>query len=207
MKLKIKSFREITLVLPKRISLKLGYDFANTEYPWICAQIAKLDKPVLFDHGVLFPFLGEEHQIIHAPHLRGFVWAEDGNLFVTGHKEHIPRRVKDWASKEAKSILTIKSDEYAEKIGVKVRRISIRDQKSRWGSCSSSGNLNFSWRLILMPEQVIDYIVAHEVAHLRHMNHSPDFWKLVSEICPLMEQSRHWLKINGTSLHKYGATI
>lgn len=206
MKLKIKSFREITLVLPKRVSLKSGYNFADTEYSWIREQILKLDKPVLFDHGVVFPILGEEHQIIHAPNSRGFVWAEDGKLFVTGHREHIPRRVKDWAAKEIKSILITKSDKYAAKIGVRVRKITVRDQRSRWGSCSSSGNLNFSWRLILMPEHVIDYIVAHEVAHLRHMNHSSDFWGLVADICPSMQQSRQWLKKNGTPLHKYGAT-
>jgi hypothetical protein len=93
---------------------------------------------------------------------------------------------------------------YADRLGVRLKRISIRDQTSRWGSCSTTGALSFSWRLILAPRYVLDYLAAHEVAHLIEMNHSPRFWRLLHRICPDMRRAKVWLDLNGADLHRYG---
>ena len=84
------------------------------------------------------------------------------------------------------------------------KRVILRDTKSRWGSCTTDGVLSFSWRLILAPRHVMDYVVAHEVAHLREMNHGPRFWKLCEEICRTVDGARAWLEENGTDLYRYG---
>ncbi|HEY8013860.1 MAG TPA: M48 family metallopeptidase, partial [Dongiaceae bacterium] len=88
--------------------------------------------------------------------------------------------------------------------GKRIRRIGVRDPRSRWGSCSPDGVLNFSWRLILAPRFVMDYVVAHEVAHLRELNHGPRFWRLAETLCPDMDRARDWLAIYGPGLHRYG---
>jgi len=207
MKLKIRSNGSVELVLPKRASLKRGYEFVVSEKVWVARMVQNVEPSVAFAPGISLPILGIPHTLSHAPEMRRGVWQEDGNIFVSGEIAHFPRRLRDWIKREAKQILIRKVDYYAEKIDKPVRRITIRDQKSRWGSCSSAGNLNFSWRLLLMPEKVMSYIVAHEVAHLEHMNHSQEFWELVESLCPDMEESKHWLKMNGTSLHKYDTTI
>lgn len=207
MKLQVKATRDVVLVLPKRMPLKAGYIFVRDEYPWICEQVGNLEDPVSFHPGNSIPIFGTPHEIVHVPKIRGYVWREEQQILVAGGLEHVPRRVKDWASREIKKEIGEKAINYGQMLGVPIRKITIRDQKSRWGSCSSAGNLNFSWRLIMMPARVVDYIVAHEVTHLVHMNHSAEFWDLLRTICPEMQDSKRWLKENGTSLHKYGATM
>jgi predicted metal-dependent hydrolase len=113
----------------------------------------------------------------------------------------LPRRVLDFLKKQAREDLSNAIDFHAERLGVKPKSISIRDSKTRWGSCSSNGTLSFSWRIILAPSDILDYLAAHEVAHLREMNHSPRFWKLVEDTCPHTKQSRAWLKAHGAILH------
>jgi len=205
MKLRVSASREVTLVLPKRISLKKGLVFLEQEKLWIAEQVAKIQPSIAFEDGVIIPIQGKNYQIFHAPNRRGLVWVEGEKMIVAGKSEHVSRRVKNWILQEVKSVISEKAYAFAEEIQVEVRRIAIKDQKSRWGSCSSRGNLNFSWRLLLMPEGVLDYVVAHEVAHLRHMNHSPEFWALVQKMHPEMEQSKQWLKQKGVLFHKYGA--
>jgi len=112
--------------------------------------------------------------------------------------------VTDWLKAEAKSIITPLCLEKAETIGKRVRRVMVRDQRSRWGSCGSNGHLSFNWRLILAPEAVLDYVVAHEVAHLVEMNHSPAFWEVVDELTPHLKIGRTWLNRRGQQLYRYG---
>jgi predicted metal-dependent hydrolase len=112
--------------------------------------------------------------------------------------------VLDYLKREARKELQKASLYYAQALGVKVRRLSIRDQSSRWGSCTSAGSLSFSWRLILAPSRVLDYLAAHEVAHLVEMNHSAKFWRLVRRICPDHEAAKAWLDAHGADLHRYG---
>lgn len=87
---------------------------------------------------------------------------------------------------------------------VKFRRIGVRDQKSRWGSCSPDGHLSYSWRLIMAPPHVLDYVAAHEVAHLRHMNHGIRFWRLVLQHCDRVHEAKRWLRANAEDIHRYG---
>ena len=113
----------------------------------------------------------------------------------------------DYLKREARQDLHKASLAYAEALGVRVKRVSIRDQSSRWGSCTSAGSLSFSWRLILAPPYVLDYLAAHEVAHLVEMNHSPRFWRVVARICPSVERAKNWLDTYGNDLHRYGIRI
>jgi predicted metal-dependent hydrolase len=112
--------------------------------------------------------------------------------------------VHDFLKREARRDLQKAAERYADMLDVKVKRLSIRDQSSRWGSCTSSGSLSFSWRLILAPPFVLDYLAAHEVAHLVEMNHSPRFWKVVARICNHVERAKRWLDAEGNDLHRYG---
>jgi predicted metal-dependent hydrolase len=137
------------------------------------------------------------------------VWTETGAggealLCVAGLVPHIGRRVGDFLRREAKRDLEAASRRYAAALGLGFRRVTVRDQSSRWGSCSTTGMLSFSWRLILAPCEVLDYLAAHEVAHLIEMNHSPKFWRLVQRICPYHQGAKAWLDVHGADLHRYG---
>jgi predicted metal-dependent hydrolase len=114
------------------------------------------------------------------------------------------RRVRDFLEREAKRDLQAAVARHTAALGIPARRITVRDTRSRWGSCSAKGYLNFSWRLILAPPFVLDYLAAHEVAHLKEMNHSPRFWREVHALCPRTEEAERWLKRHGTDLHRYG---
>jgi hypothetical protein len=112
--------------------------------------------------------------------------------------------VHEWLKSEAKREIETKAREKAEAIGKKIKKISIRDTKSRWGSCTDEGELAFSWRLVFAPKHVLDYVVAHEVAHLKEMNHGPRFWKLCKELARSINPARDWLEEHGTELYRYG---
>ncbi len=124
-------------------------------------------------------------------------------LCVSGQHEHAPRRLRDWLVKQAHEELSKRVAVHTGNLGLQARRVTVRDQTSRWGSCSSGRVLSFSWRLILAPSFVLDYVAAHEVAHLKEMNHGPRFWSLVRKTMPRMEEARRWLKKHGAELHRY----
>lgn len=201
--------REAVLTIPPRGSFREAREFAEKHGAWIAARLDRLPRAAPFKHGVEVPLRGAVHAIAHRRGARGTVWTEnDGDgrrlLCVAGHAEHVARRITDHLKREAKRDLEAAVARYADRLGVKVRRISIRDQASRWGSCSTTGVLSFSWRLVLAPRYVLDYLAAHEVAHLQEMNHSARFWKLLGRICPDMERAKAWLDVHGTDLHRYG---
>jgi predicted metal-dependent hydrolase len=202
------SDREAILTMPPRGTLAEAREFAERHGAWIAARLGRLPKAAPFAPGVFVPLRGVEHRIVHRAG-RGTVWTETRDsgeriLCVAGGTEHIDRRVHDFFKREARHHLTKASHAYAEQLGVKVTRITIRDQSSRWGSCTSAGSLSFSWRLILAPPYVLDYLAAHEVAHLVEMNHSPRFWRVVARICPQMERAKKWIDTYGNDLHRYG---
>ena len=128
-------------------------------------------------------------------------------ICVSGGQAHGSRRLADWLRGQAKVDLTSRTLYHAGNLSCQPKRISVRDQSTRWGSCSSTGTISYSWRLIFAPEFVLDYVAAHEVAHLREMNHGPRFWRLVRETMPEMQKARAWLKQNGAELHKFGASV
>ena len=125
-------------------------------------------------------------------------------MCVAGQTPHIDRRVSDFLRREAKRELEDASRRFARELGLAIQRVTVRDQSSRWGSCSTTGMLSFSWRLILAPTHVLEYLAAHEVAHLVEMNHSPRFWRLVQRLCPAHARAKAWLDVHGTDLHRYG---
>jgi hypothetical protein len=122
---------------------------------------------------------------------------------VSGRPEHAARRLRDWLHAEARSDLDARVGWHARSLGLTPRRITVRDQSSRWGSCSTTGALSFSWRLVLAPPMILDYVAAHEVAHLAEMNHGPRFWALVARTMPQMDEARRWLQVYGMDLHRY----
>lgn len=125
-------------------------------------------------------------------------------ICVSGGEQHGPRRLADWLRTQAKTDLTQRAHHHAANLGCQAKRISVRDQSTRWGSCSTTGTISFSWRLIFAPAFVLDYVAAHEAAHLREMNHGPRFWRLVRNTMPDMQKARAWLKQNGAELHRFG---
>src|SRR4051794_7999330 len=195
--------RDVLLTMPARGTLKAAKEFAQRHAAWIGVRLARLPKPVAFQPGESVPLRGVDHRIVHRPEMRGVVWVEGQAICVAGEARHAPRRVADWLKREARRDLEAAVAHHAAAAGVKPSRLSLRDTTSRWGSCSSKGALNFSWRLILAPPYVLDYLAAHEVAHMRHMNHSPLFWALTRRLYPETDRAEAWLKAHGSSLHRF----
>jgi predicted metal-dependent hydrolase len=201
--------REVVLTIPPRGSLKEARDFAQKHGAWIAARLKRLPEAAPFAHGIEVPLRGVAHRIVHRRGQRGTVWTETGEhgarlLCVAGEPPHLDRRIADFLKREARRDLEAASRRHAQALGVAIRRVSVRDQSSRWGSCSNTGVLSFSWRLILAPPYVLDYLAAHEVAHLVELNHSSRFWRLVTKLYPGHERAKAWLDTHGTDLHRYG---
>jgi predicted metal-dependent hydrolase len=198
--------RAVVLTMPRRGSVREAKAFAERNGGWIAARLKRLPQAIPFADGIEVPLRGVMHAIAHRPGTRGTVWAEtDGPLLcVAGDAAHVGRRVRDFLKREAKRDLEAASRRYAAALGVAIKRVAVRDQASRWGSCTTGGVLSFSWRLILAPPNVLDYLAAHEVAHLVEMNHSRRFWRLVARICPDWEAAKVWLTAHGSALHRYG---
>ncbi len=199
---------DVVLTLPPRADLHTAADFARRNGGWIAARLARLPENIDLGPGVVVPFRGVDHRIVARPGSRGTAWADATPagrpiLVTAGGEEHCGRRVRDFLKKEAKRDLEEAVLRHSAALHAKPGKITLRDTTSRWGSCSSTGRLNFSWRLILAPPFVLDYLAAHEVAHLREMNHSPKFWRLVQRLCPRTDEAEAWLKRNGAGLHRY----
>jgi predicted metal-dependent hydrolase len=200
---------EAVLTMPPRGSLREARSFAEKHGAWIAARLGRLPKAVPFAPNVMIPLRGVPHRIVHRRGIRGTVWTETNDrgehlLCAAGELPHLSRRVGDFLMREARRDLEAAARRYVAMLGVSARRITVRDQSSRWGSCSTMGALSFSWRLILAPPYVLDYLAAHEVAHLIEMNHSPKFWRLVDRICPTVRRAKVWLDVHGADLHRYG---
>jgi predicted metal-dependent hydrolase len=182
--------------------------FLDRHTPWLADRLETSVKPVAFVRGAIIPLRGVNHRIVPTGKVRGVVEVgeHDGELalLVPGAPEHRSRRLIDWLKVEAEKDLEKRCKQYAATLGVTVKSIMMRSQATRWGSCSSSGKLNFNWRLILAPSYVLDYVAAHEVAHLVEMNHSADFWKTVEIALPSMARGRDWLRAHGRELMVYG---
>ncbi|CAO3412978.1 M48 family metallopeptidase [Azospirillum doebereinerae] len=194
----------VQVVIPVGVSETDARHFIGRHDGWLRARMAALPPSLPFQDGASVPYLGVEHPIRHAPELRGATRIEAGAILVGGQAEHVPRRVRDFLIQEAKRELAARARDKAALLGARVAAVTVRDTRSRWGSCSSTGRLSFSWRLILTPEPVLDYVVGHEVAHLREMNHSARFWALCASLTAGVEAPRAWLKANGTRLLRYG---
>ena len=192
------------LVLPRRAALRDGLDFAAVKTTWILDQIDALPAPVPFAPGAVIPVLGRDHVIRHRPKARRGVWRKDGVIWTSGRAEHLSRRIRDFLQAEVRHELSNRAQGKAAKIDRKVRRVRIGDMSSRWGSCGPDGSLKFSWRLVFAPEAVLDYVVAHEVAHLKIMNHGAGFWALTAQLTADVAGARRWLREQGNVVLRYG---
>lgn len=195
---------ELQLVLPQRVPLREGLDFAERKVDWIRDQLAALAPQRPFVDGAVVPYLGAPQIIRHVPGARRGVWREAGSIWVSGDGDYLPRRVTDFLKRAARDEITARARAKAATVERPFARVTLRDTRSRWGSCSASGELSFSWRLIMAPEAVLDYVVAHEVAHLVHMNHSRRFWTLVARLTAEVDGPERWLRDEGNGLLRYG---
>ncbi|MBP5399176.1 MAG: M48 family metallopeptidase [Alphaproteobacteria bacterium] len=191
------------LTVPKYCSKKQAVNFVKAQEKWIEEHLQKLPTRKPFEEGEKISFNGCELELRHCQNLRAGVQIENGYLLVSGEKTFFARRVRDFIKEQAQKILYQMSIEKAAKLQCKVKRVIIKDTKSRWGSCSSLNNINYNWRIMLAPPLVIDYLTAHEVAHLKHQDHSPEFWKCVDELAKDAAYGRQWLKKNAESLNRY----
>lgn len=196
----------VELVLPRRGSQREALRFLEANRPWIEKRLAALPPRTAFADGATIPVFDLPHVIRHLGHVRGRgpAWIEAGEIRVAGDPAFLARRVRDCLRDLARRELTGRAQALATSIGLKVKRVSVRDTTTRWGSCARTGNLSFSWRLIFAPEAVLDYVVAHEVAHLVEMNHGARFWRLVERLHPEPKTQRLWLNRNRARLLRIG---
>ena len=194
----------VTLTAPTAAKLPEARRFMSKRTRWIAERRAEAQKMIPFTPGSVIPFLGNMHTIVHDADANDLVRIKEGQILVGGVRSSISRLIIRFLKSEALRRLTLSTNKYADLSGKKVQRISVRDAKTRWGSCSADGRLSFSWRLVMAPENVLDYVAAHEVAHLAHMNHSDQYWAHLAEIFPDFKVAEIWLKKNGPSLRCYG---
>src|SRR5487761_47129 len=196
----------VILTLPRYASFAAALRFLEDNRGWIEQRLDELPPRVAFADGVEIPILGVPHVIRHraASRGRGAAWLEPGALCVAGDPSHLARRVTDFLRELARHELGRRAGAMAAAIGRRVLRISVRDTKTRWGSCAHDGALGFSWRLILAPAAVVDYVIAHEIAHLKHMNHGTRFWRAVEDLAPGSGAQRSWLRRNRARLLRFG---
>lgn len=192
------------LTLPERARWADAEAFLLRHRNWLAARLPRAARSKRLEAGEEVPVRGVPHLVVGTGKLRGRVeivpLAGLPELHVPGAPQHQPRRLFDWLKAEALSDLGERSSFHAKRLGVAVKDIKLRSQSSRWGSCSSTGSINYNWRLILAPPFVLDYVAAHEVAHLLEMNHSDAFWATVTRTLPDMERGRAWLKAHGRQL-------
>ena len=193
----------LVMTLPKRTGLSEALRFVGSSREWIVRTLDKQAPITTIADGASILYRGTRYSLRFIGGRRGVVSASEGALLVPGDAAHAPRRMRDYLKSQALIQLSAASHKYAQMMDTRYSRISIRDQKSRWGSCSAGGVLSYSWRLILAPDFVLDYVAAHEVAHLREMNHGPRFWRLVLTHCAHARDAKQWLKAHGKDVHRY----
>ncbi len=199
----------VVVTLPARAGRRAGMALLMTHADWVAARLAALPTAIPFADGVEIPIDGVRHRIRHLPKgdpegARGSVWRAGGVLHVTGGSAFLPRRVGDFLRAEARRRLVALAQAKAASLGVRPARISIKDTRTRWGSCTRAGVLSFSWRLVMAPPFVQDYVAAHEVAHMRHMDHGPRFWALVETLTPWRAEGMRWLRDEAAQLLRIG---
>jgi predicted metal-dependent hydrolase len=202
--------RAVIVTLPLQCDLDEAGTFLNRHIDWVRARLDSLPNRIPFEDQAAMPLRGETHKIAFTGSKRTRIISVDHDgrsrpsILVPGPKDLAPNRLTRWLFEQAKADLEVSVAKHAGVLSLKAKRIVIRDQTSRWGSCSTTGALSFSWRLILAPSFVLDYVAAHEVAHLAEMNHGPKFWALVKKIRPEFEAAKQWLQVRGPDLHRYG---
>ena len=194
----------VVVTLPARAARSAGLALLRTHADWVSERLARLPQPVQLCDGAVVPLAGEACRIRHVPQGRGGAWLDGNEIHVSGEAAFLPRRALDLLRREARTRLGALVAAHAATLGVAARRVVVKDTRSRWGSCSPDGVVMLCWRLVMAPPLVQDYVAAHEVAHLRHMNHGPEFWRLVGHLAPRAPEAMRWLHANGASLQRVG---
>ena len=193
----------IVVTLPPRAGRQAGVMLLREHADWLTDRLGSLPRAISFAAGALVPICDVLHLVEHVPTGRGGAWLADGRIMVSGEPEFLPRRVADFLRAEARRRLArLALDITAD--GLSPRRITIKDTRTRWGSCTSTGTLMFNWRLVMAPIEVQHYVVAHELAHLRHMDHGPAFWSLVRTLTQHETFAESWLRRHGAGLLRVG---
>lgn len=197
--------RALKMTIPPGLRERDIDDFLDRHQGWLSAKLKRQKTAGSIEDGGEILVRGIPHRIVHTGQLRGLTQSIDSEighvLSVSGLEDHLPRRVADFLKKEARRDLEQLVALHAGHVGKPVKSMTLKDTRSRWGSCSWDGKLSFSWRIVMAPPLVIDYLAAHEVAHLREMNHGPAFWALCRKLCPDMDEAKAWLKRHGSTLH------
>lgn len=197
--------RRMVLRAPPRTSRTYLRDFIKTHYDWIQQQFTKpMAEPKAFEPGMAVPFQGRSYVLTHHVSNKVIVEAKSNTLFVQSAVSRVDTHVRRWLLKQAVISFELESYNFAKTLGVSIEKITVKSMHTRWGSCSSDGNLNYNWRLILAPPEILSYVCAHEVSHRLHMNHSAAFWQTVEALYPRYKAARLWLKKNGASLYVFG---
>jgi len=194
----------IVITLPPRASRRAGLLLLQTHEAWVAEKLAELPSALPFVPGALVPVHGVPHIIAPVPQGRGGAWIESGQICVTGGPEFLARRVTDCLKRLARQRLTALTAEKSRLAGLAPKAVRVKDTRTRWGSCAPDGTLAFCWRLICAPDFVQDYVVGHEVAHLRHMNHGRQFWALTEQLTAHRAAASAWLGSNGQALLRIG---
>ena len=192
------------VTIPAHVDPADGLEMALRQSAWLGQRLDNMGARTAFADGVRVPYLGQDYTVRHVPAARGTVWIEGEEIHVAGDARHLTRRLGDWMKKQARAEITPLAHDKAARLNRSPSRITIRDTRTRWGSCSFKGCLSFSWRLVMAPLAVLDYVVAHEVAHLEHMNHGPEFWLAVDTLTTDARAGRDWLNDKGSALHRIG---
>ncbi|WP_406720266.1 SprT family zinc-dependent metalloprotease [Thioclava litoralis] len=189
----------VTLTIPARGTEKDALEFALAHQDWLREAVARLPPVTRIRYGASILYEGTEVQLVPG---QGRLPVQEGQmLFVPGPEDRMARKLESFLRHHARRRLQVATEQYAAQIGQSFSAITLRDTRSRWGSCSSKGALSYSWRLIMAPPEVLDYVAAHEVAHLVEMNHSPAFWAIVEKLRPDWRAERRWLRDEGGRLH------
>ncbi len=203
--LRIDPYRgSVVVTLPARAARTAGMALLMDHADWVSQRLAALPGAVAFAPGAIVPLHGIPHRIHHRPGARGGAWVEPGEIVVSGDAAFLPRRVADFLRAEARARFSALVLHKAALGGLQAGRVTIKDTRSRWGSCAANRNIAFSWRLVMAPRYVQDYVAAHEVAHLRHMNHGPQFWMLVGFLTTHLDAACRWLRVEGPRLLRVG---
>nr|WP_246849500.1 SprT family zinc-dependent metalloprotease [Rubellimicrobium arenae] len=190
----------VTLTLPLRARLGDGLAFLREREGWLRDHLAQAPTLILPAFGRTIPFEGRD--LLLCPGEGNRIAIDGDRLLVPSGGDRLAARLSAFLRAAARDRLAAACDRHARSIGRSYTRLTLRDTRSRWGSCTADGHLMFSWRLVLAPPEVLDYVAAHEVAHLARMDHSPAFWTLVEGICPDFERHRDWLRVEGIGLHR-----
>lgn len=199
--------RVIHLVVPEKMALRKAYGFAQNHEDWVRKTLDGLAPTIAFSHGTVLPVFGDALtlDIRCDPALkRATIKKSEDALLVRTYQDDPSNRIMAYLKKLSRDGLADMASDKVERIGKKISSVTVRDTKSRWGSCAQDGSLSFSWRLIFAPYAAIDYVVAHEVAHLVHMDHSRAFWTLCRDLSDDFMEGKYWMQNHGNELMRYG---